>query len=379
MLTRSILAWDLTGKATALALVNLAVSVPMIFASLLGGAITDRVERRQLTIYGQCLILANEVTILTLLSFDSLQFWHMLCTAFISGCAFPFIMPARMAITFSAVGPRLIQDAMAFSSGVMNLSRVAGPAVMGVIIARFSISSAYMVSCTLYVLAIACMFGVKPSRSEGSEGQQKALLADIVQGFTYLGKNRPLLVCLLFGCLPMFVVMPVQSILVMLAEQSWQQGESGVGVLMAVGGIGAVFGSIWMVKRGNSDHRLTLMVGSFLGLALLLAVFAQTPVFYIALLPLLLANIFASAGQTINGVAVQLLVDDKLRGRISSFMMMSFGLTPIGVVPLALAADHIGAANAISIACAILVVAVIVFYLASPSLRNLDNLVKRRL
>ena len=120
MLTRTIIAWDLTGEATSLAYINLVVAIPMIFASLLGGAITDRVERRQLVIIGQCLIMANEIFILALLLTDRLEFWHMLCTAFVAGCAFPFIMPARMAITATVVGPEKLQSGMAFSSGVMN-------------------------------------------------------------------------------------------------------------------------------------------------------------------------------------------------------------------------------------------------------------------
>ena len=68
MLTRSLLAWDLTGEATSLAYINLVIAVPMIFASLLGGAITDRVERRKLVIIGQSLIVINEVFTLSLLS-----------------------------------------------------------------------------------------------------------------------------------------------------------------------------------------------------------------------------------------------------------------------------------------------------------------------
>ena len=103
MLTRTLLAWELTGEATSLAYINLVVAVPLIFVSILGGAITDRVERRQLIVFGQSLITANEIFILALLLTDQLEFWHMLCTAFIAGCAFPFIMPARMAITMKVV------------------------------------------------------------------------------------------------------------------------------------------------------------------------------------------------------------------------------------------------------------------------------------
>ena len=174
MLTRTLLAWELTGEATSLAYINLVVAFPLIFASVLGGAITDRVERRQLVIFGQTLITANEVFILILLLLGKLEFWHMLCTAFVAGCAFPFIMPARMAITMKVVGSQRLQSAMGFQSGAMNLNRILGPAVMGLIVAQFSYEAAYYLSTALYSLAIVCMFGVDRSRSDESGAKKKA-------------------------------------------------------------------------------------------------------------------------------------------------------------------------------------------------------------
>jgi MFS family permease len=248
MLTRTLLAWELTGEATALAYINLVVAVPLIIASVLGGASTDRVERRRLVMIGQSLITANEVFILILLFTGHLEFWHMLCTAFVSGCAFPFIMPARMAITMKLVGPKRLQSAMGFQSGAMNLNRILGPAVMGLIIAQFSFTAAYVLSIMLYGIAILCMLGIQRSRSDESGAKPKPLLQDIGAGFSYIRGNRPVLICLMFGLLPMFLAMPFQNILVMLAEQSWGAGESGVGILMATGGVGGVLGAIWVVK-----------------------------------------------------------------------------------------------------------------------------------
>lgn len=373
ILTRSILAWNLTGEAQSLAYINLVVAVPMIFASMIGGAITDRVERRQLVIIGQTLIVANEVFIISLLLTNSLEFWHLLCTSFVAGCAFPFIMPARMAITVNVVGPQRIQSAMALSGGAMNLSRVAGPAIMGAVVAQFSVIAAYVLAICLYSTAVVCMFWVKPNRAPQSDGDKKPLLADIIYGFTYVKNNRPIMICLLFGLLPMFLAMPFQNLLVMLAEQNWQMGAQGVGKLMTVGGIGGVLGSIWILRRGENPRRLQLMIGSTIAFAIFLALFTQTSHFYWALVPLLIANLCVSACQTVNNAAVQVLVDDSVRGRMSSFMMMSFGLTPLGVFPMAVAADHIGAANAIVGACIILVVATTAFLFVSPTLRNLDQ------
>jgi len=376
MLTRTILAWDLTGSAQSLAYINLIVAVPMIFASMIGGAITDRVERRQLIIIGQCLITGNELFILGLLLLGELEFWHLLCTAFVAGCAFPFIMPARMAITVNVVGPERIQSAMAISSGAMNLSRVAGPAMAGIIIAQFSVVAAYVVSSLLYGSAVFCMLFVKRNTAVQPEGGKKPLLADIVYGFQYIKRNKPVMVCLLFGLVPMFLAMPFQNLLVMLVEQSWQTGETGLGILMGAGGVGGVLGSIWIARRGDKSERLRLMIVTVIGFAVLLAVFTQTSIFYLALFPLVLANLCASAFQTVNNATVQILVDDSVRGRMSSFMMMSFGLTPLGVFPMAVAADHFGAANAILGACIALVIITAAFLGLSKTLRTIDSTVE---
>ena len=121
------------------------------------------------------------------------------------------------------------------------------------------------------------------------------------------------------------------------------------------------------------------MIGSTFAFGIFLAFFTQTENFYMALLPLLMANVCASASLTVNNAAIQLLVDDSVRGRMSSFMMLSFGLTPIGVFPLAIVADNFGAANAILAATILLMVTVIVFYLASKTLRNLDQSINNKL
>ena len=177
----------------------------------------------------------------------------------------------------------------------------------------------------------------------------------------------------------MFLVMPFQNILVVLAEEAWQVEETGMGILMATMGLGGMLGAVWIAQRGDNASRLNLMISSTFAFGIFLAIFTQTENFYLALLPLLIANVCASASQTVNNTAIQLLVDDSVRGRMSSFMMLSFGLTPIGVFPLAIAADNFGAANTILAATVLLMVTVIMFYLASKTLRNLDHSINNKL
>jgi MFS family permease len=375
MLTRTVLAWQLTHREMSLAYINIAFAVPMFLVSLFAGAVCDRVERRRLIMIGQSLIILNEVFILGLLWLERLEFWHMLVAASVGGTVVPFIMPARTAIVFSVVGPGRLGNAMALSGSVMNLSRVVGPALLGFVVDIYTVKGAYLLSTLLYLCAFLCMFGVPRSRSRDSG--RKALLADIAQGFRYIAGHRQLLVCLLFGLMPMMLAMPVQNLLVVFADEVWEVGERGLGILLATAGMGGVLGSLWIARRGENPRRVKIMVACAAGFGTCLLLFSQSPSFLPALVALLLANGFASACQTLNNTVIQLLVDDSVRGRMTSFMMMSFSLTPLGVLPLALLAEKASAPLAVAVASVLLMVIVAVFYFASGTLRQMDESVKK--
>ena len=72
VLTRTFLAWELTQEEMSLAYINIAFAIPMLIFSLLGGAMSDRIERRKLVMIGQALLVANECFILVLLIFELL-------------------------------------------------------------------------------------------------------------------------------------------------------------------------------------------------------------------------------------------------------------------------------------------------------------------
>jgi predicted MFS family arabinose efflux permease len=177
----------------------------------------------------------------------------------------------------------------------------------------------------------------------------------------------------------MFLAMPFQNFMVVFADQVWQVGERGLGLMMGLSGLGGVIGSAWVAQRGERTDRTRLMIANSLMFGLLLIVFSLTHNFYYALIPLILANACASASQTLNNTTSQLLVDDAQRGRMSAFMMMAFGLTPLGVLPLAFLAERIGVQWATVSACTILVVVVVIFYLQSQTLKSLDQSVEKKL
>lgn len=372
ILTRSILAWELTHRELALAQINLAVAIPMLLGSLVGGAIADRLEKRKLLIAGQLFIVLNECFILFLLLTDTLEFWNLVVAATFMGFMFPLIMPARMALSVKVVGASNIGNAMALSVMVHNLARVLGPVCAGILISIIEIQGVYILGVLLYLVGVACMLGIHPAPPEKG-ASDKTLMVDVKYGFTYLAQNRQVLLLLLFGLLPMLLAMPFQNLLVVFADEVWDVGARGLGFLQGAAGTGGVLGALLIARRGEKTQRFRTMVLSTLAFGIFLAVFCFVPTFYLALIPLVLANIFANAASTLNNTSIQLLIPDAVRGRITSFMLMSFGLMPLGVLPMAYAAEHIGAPYAVAVASVVMVIGVILFVLLSPNFRQLDR------
>ena len=123
-----------------------------------------------------------------------------------------------------------------------------------------------------------------------------------------------------------------------------------MGILSAVGGTGGVIGSIWVASMGNAQNRLIWMMASITAFGLFLLAFSFSPYFLLALPFIFFANIFASVFGTLNNTAIQLVIPDHVRGRISSFLMMSFSLPLLGTLPVAALAEVYGAPLAVGTA-----------------------------
>ena len=378
VLTRTFLAWELTHDEMSLAYINIAFAIPMLLFSLIGGVLGDRFDRQKIVVIGQLFVVANESWVLILLLTDSLAFWHLLIAGVLGGTIVPLIMPARSALVYNLVGEKKLGSAMALSSGVVNLSRVLGPAMMGVAISFFSIKGAYIISIALFTLALFFMATIhyQPIKKNYDHGN---IRQELILGIRYITGYQPLLVCVSFGLLPMLLALPVQNLLVVFSDLVWNVGERGLGLLMGVSGLGGVLGSFWVASRGERTDRTQLMLISTASFGLLLIVFALSKNFYLALIPLFLANAAASASQTLNNTMAQILVTEEQRGRVSAFMLMAFGLTPLGVLPMAYLAQLIGIQSSTVVASVALLVAISLFYWQSQYLKKLDTFVTSKL
>jgi MFS family permease len=369
------LAFQLTDSELALGITSAAVAIPMLALAPFGGALADRFERRGMIMRAQAMVVAAEATVLALLLTGSLAFWQLVAMTFVLGCAFPLMMPARQAIVANIVGRGGIGNAMAVNMAGMNLTRVVGPVGAGVLIAAIGIEGVYIVNLSLYALAIAAMLGVL--RFPPPETARAiSIRRNMGDGFRYVGSHRLILLLLLYGLVPMFLAMPFQSLLVVFADDVWEVGSTGYGFLSGASGLGGVVGSIWVASRAKAD-RAHAMLYSALAFCGLLMAFSLCPWFYPAIGLVFFSNIFASAFGTFNNTAIQLLIPDAVRGRISSFLMMSFSLPLLGTLPVAAVAERFGAPAAVGAASGLAMLTALGFYACSRDLRELDEHVRR--
>ena len=370
------LAFNLTGDMFDLGLVSVAMAIPMLVLSPFGGVLADRIERRRLIVLAQAFAMASEGLILGLLLADRLEFWHLLVTSGMMGCALPLIMPARAAIVVNIVGKKGLGPAMALNMAGMNITKVLGPAMTGFLIPVIQPAGVYALNVGLYGIGLVMMMTVQRLPAPVL-AHKTPVLTNLADGFRYVGTNRLVFMLLVFGLVPMFLVMPFQTLLVAFSDEVWEVGPRGLGILHASSGLGAVAGSFWMAARDPDAGRQKLMLFSVMAFGGFLAAFCASPYFWPAVALVFIANIFASAFSTLNNVAIQLVIPDSVRGRISSFLMMSVSLPMLGNLPVSAFAQQVGAPIAVGSASILAIIAAMVLYASSRELRSLDDRVRR--
>lgn len=370
MALRSIITWDLTHSAVDLSAISLGMGLPMLLLAPLGGVAADRFERRRLIILGQLVIFINGLAILALLAAGSLQFWQLMVTTIITGCAFPIISPARQALVANIVPRHTLSNAFALSAAGLNLARVVGPAAVGLLYPWLGATMTWGGSVLVYGFGIVTLLGVSPCPvdREGTAGS-----SGLIAGLRYLGGNHALRVVFLLGFIPALIGMPFQALLIIFADQIWQTGTEGFGLLQAAAGLGAVTGSVFVARQSKTRSVTGTQFVSLSAFGLLLAAFAISSSFWFAMVLIWLAMACGHVFMTTNTVAVHLLCSDAMRGRMASVVFITIALTPLGTVPMAYLAEVFGAPVAVALAGGLVVTLCWLMFVCSANLRGLDR------
>lgn len=194
---------------------------------------------------------------------------------------------------------------------------------------------------------------------------------DFIGGFVYIRRHSLLALLITASLLMPLFSFPVQQILVVFAEDVFNRGAAGLGILASVTGIGGLIGAVISANMDARPRKGRLMLIGGIVMGVFLVAFALAPSFWFALVFLGSANIGQMLFMATNNTVIMGTVPEEVRGRVMSVTMMSFGLTPLGVIPITIATDLYGARGTIAVSSLIFIVVIGVLFAASSRLRGL--------
>ena len=368
---RGYLAFDLTGTAASLGLIALAISMPMLLVAPAGGVVADRVNKKLLLIVSQLLAAAASLVVTVLIFGGWIEFWHLLAISLVTGTVFSFNMPARSALVPLLVPQHKLMNAISLQMGGMNFTRILAPAVAGVLIAPFGVGYVYLLTTVLFSLAVMSELHL-PKHGLSAAGERAgSFLQEFRDGVAYVTRDHLIGLLIMSSLLIPLFGFPVQQMLPVFAEDVFHRGPSGLGLLAAMTGVGGLIGAIVSANMDNQPHkgRLLFLGGSIM--SVFLFCFAAAPYFGLALLCLAGSGIGQMLFMTTNNTVIQTKVPNELRGRVNSLVLMSFGVMPLGVLPLTAAADQVGASLTVAASASVLLVIVLLLFGFVRPLRQL--------
>jgi MFS family permease len=366
------LAFVLTHSATALGVMALASSVPILVFSPAGGVLADRMEKRQLLVITQVVQCVVSLIMGILVATDHVEYWHLLVSSVITGMGYAVITPTRQAWMPHLVGGDTVASAVALNNAGLNASRITGPALAGLLIAIpwFGVGGVFFLRVVGFTWVLYSLFQI-PIRGEPEPlepgAQPRTEISDVVNqltiGLRYILADAALVALFVFAMVNMLLGQSYQQLLPAYALEVFGVGPQGQGVMQALVGAGALFGSLTVAyfSRTPNKARMQTYSGIVLGLALLLfGVAAATRLFLLALVALFLVGLVLDFNTTLNQTLIMLNSERRLYGRVTSVYAMTFSLSGFSASLAGYLMDTLGGALTMLIQGSVLIVFVVV-------------------
>lgn len=368
MMTNGILVYDIQDSRIIAGIVGMAFAPTMLVFSLFGGVAVDRFDRRLIMQLAQISGVLVAGVLAALVFFDLIRWYYLLIGGLLQGATFAFLGPARQTAIPRLVGKDQMSNAVALNMAGMSLMSVAAPALGGLLYERITPGGVYALSAGMSVAAVV-LTGRLPSIKPGAF-KHRAVFAEIVIGFGYI-RRTPVVLWLIFqGGLTALLTFPFRTLLPVYAKDVYIASPSDVGIMMATLGVGTLLGTLFMAGLRQGQSRGVFILSASVLTAAALAVIAGVPWLLVGTLCMVLIGLGDSGRMALGQSLVLEACDDEYRGRVMSIFMMTWGLMPLGVLPLSAGFDLLGPQLALGVMATLALVVSLAFF-AQPRLRKL--------
>jgi len=323
--------YSLTHSKFMLGLSLFASMFPSFVFSFIGGVVSDRYNRYRVLLATQIASMLQAVFLTLLVLSKHYTVWEILALSSILGVINAFDVPARQSLVNEMVDDKkYLPNALALNSSMVNLSRLIGPAIAGLILEKFGDIFCFGLNALSFVAVIASILMMRlPSLQKTHD--EKNILQDIKDGWNYLKQTKSIRFIIIMLALVSLFVLPFSTLIPVYAKDIFKGSASTFGIIDSMIGLGAFGGAIFLasLKSGKNLRKILAVNTILFGTGLVL--FSYMHFYPAALFCAMLAGFGMMSQITISNTIIQTTVSQNMRGRMISFYAMAFfGMQPLG-------------------------------------------------
>jgi MFS family permease len=332
-------AWEISGSELWVGIVAFSQFAPAVVFGPLFGVLADRFDRRAASLLINSMSLMNMLLLGLLAALGVVDIYVLTLLAFMQGTLDGAHMPVRMTIVPNLVKKNQLQSAIAITSISFNLSRFVGPAIAGLIIAIYGVGTAFMVNGVSYLALIAVMLVVQLNPTAENTSKERDVWREMGEGINYILGNPAIRALLLIIAVASVFGRGALEMMPVFADAVFERGSAGLAALTSAIGAGAVISGLAM-SRGVGWLNVRIIRVAVIVAGLLIASLGFIEQFWIAVTVVVWLGIILSLCGVGSQILTQTLIDDSVRGRVSSLWgMIAFGGTALGSLIIGTAAN----------------------------------------
>ena len=365
------LVYRLTGSALLLGTVSFAGQIPSFLLAPFAGVWVDRLDRRKVLVWTQALSMVQSLTLAALTLSGHITIPLLLVVSVMQGCINAFDMPGRQSFMVMMVDDRRdLQNAIAINSSMVNVARLIGPSLAGMLIAVSSEGWCFLIDGISYIAVIASLLAM---RLHAPIVQRKAAstLSDLKAGWTYVSRFLPIRTILSLFALVSLMGMPFMVLMPIFAKVVLHGGPHTLGFLTGAMGLGALLSALSLAARRNVRGlvRMIPIAAAVFGAGLI--GFGLSHVFWLSMLTVFIAGMGMMQGMAASNTVIQTIVTDDKRGRVMSYYTMAFmGMAPFGSLLAGSMAQAVGAPWTVMMNGSVVLLGAAWFVTRLPALRS---------
>jgi MFS family permease len=366
------LVYRLTGSALLLGWVGFFGQIPTFLLAPFAGVWVDRLDRRNVLLWTQALAAVQSLLLAGLTLSNRITVWEILVLSAFQGLINAFDMPGRQAFMVQMVEDRQdLGNAIALNSSMVNMARLVGPSLAGLVIAGFGEGYCFLIDGLSYFAVIASLALMRIQPLPVRSGTAASMFAQLQEGWAYVSGFAPVRTILLLFALVSLMGMPYIVLMPIFAAQVLRGGPHTLGMLMGATGVGALISALSLAVRKTVlglGRMIPIAAGTF-GAGLVL--FGLSHVLWLSMLLMLLTGFGMMQGMAASNTIIQTVVPEDRRGRVMSYYTMAFvGMAPFGSLLAGSLAHKLGAPHTVIITGSVVIVGAIWFATRLPAIRR---------